>query len=571
MSKQLKIFAFVIISVATILAYTSIWNDSLIVDEIPHVGSGYSYVTTQDYRLNPEHPPLAKDLAGWMMSLFLDVDGEPAYQSTYWTDDVNGQWNFGRKLIYNSGNDVDAIVRTVKIPMLLFFVLSAIYVFKWTRELYGDKAGKIALVLFAFSPTVIANSRFVTTDIPALFGVLLASYYFFKYLKDSNRKNLIIAGVAFGIAQLLKFSVFLLVPYFLLIALIYIFVKKDWKVFLMTILIMVIGFIGVVWPWYGWHVQNYDPVRQHSDTEALLATYGNRNFADPVVFLSDKPYVRGLAQYGLGLLMVNQRVIGGNTVYFLGKVERFGNALYFPIVYFIKESLAFWGLLAIALFYLFRQAKFKASIWRWTKEHFIESMMIVWLIIYWTVSIRGSLNIGVRHLLPVYPFTIILTAGLLAGFLKKNAKPKLLIIAGLLGWYVFETVHIHPFYLTYFNQVAGGPSGGHRLVVDSNLDWGQDLKRLAHWVEDNNVKNIHLDYFGWADQSYYLGSNFIWTRSTDFKSKEDFLRANPDGGYLAVSASFYMGTRGEPDKGYAWLDEFEPVTVIGNSIFVWKF
>lgn len=565
MPRKLKLFGFIVILAAVVLAYTSILNDSLIVDEIPHVGSGYSYVDAYEYRLNPEHPPLAKDLSGWMMKGFLDINDQPAYSSAFWETDVNGQWDFGRRLVYNSGNDADAITRTVKIPMLLFFVLAGILVFRWTYEYYGSRAAVISIILFAFSPTILAHSRFVTTDVPALFGVVFASYFFFRYLKDRTRKNLVVAGLVFGVAQLLKFSVFLLVPYFLFVAVAFAFLNKNWRVVFATVLIMAIGFLAVVWPWYGWHSINHSPERQRADTAELLKTYGNRLFADPVVYLSDKPLVRGLAQYGLGLLMVNQRVIGGNTVYFLGNVERFGNPIYFPVVYFLKESLAYWILAILALIYLVRKrTEFNV------KKYFFEIMMAFWIIGYWIVSIQGSLNIGVRHLLPVYPFTIILMSGLLGNFFKKNVKPKIFLLIGLLGWYVYETVHIHPFYLTYFNQVAGGPSGGHRHVVDSNLDWGQDLKRLSIWVEENNIRNLNLDYFGWADQSYYL-DDFKWISSTDFRSREDFLRANPGGGYLAVSASFYMGSRGEPEKSYAWLDEFEPVTVIGNSIFVWKF
>ncbi len=109
------------------------------------------------------------------------------------------------------------------------------------------------------------------------------------------------------------------------------------------------------------------------------------------------------------------------------------------------------------------------------------------------------------------------------------------------------------------------------IAVDSNLDWGQDLKRLANWVEENEVKEIHLDYFGQADPEYYIGDAWRNTHSWMYRNKADFLEANPQGGYLAVSVSFYMGTRGNPDESYEWLDQYEPVEVIGNSIYIWDF
>ena len=174
--------AVIIVVIAVILAITSVWNDSPIVDEIPHIGAGYSYIATGDHRLNPEHPPLAKDLAGISLKI-AGIKDAPAFESKYWTEDVNGQWNFGRKLIFNSGNDAIRLVRFAKMPQLIFFVLSAIIIFAWTRRMYGYLAALIALFLFSFSPTVLAHSRFVTTDMPALFGILIATFFFIHYLK----------------------------------------------------------------------------------------------------------------------------------------------------------------------------------------------------------------------------------------------------------------------------------------------------------------------------------------------------------------------------------------------------
>ncbi len=96
---NVKIIVGGIIGVATIIAIASVWNDSFIVDEIPHVGAGYSYVDKGDMRLNPEHPPLAKDLAGISLH-FLNLNDGEVFISRFWNEDINGQWEFGRKLIF---------------------------------------------------------------------------------------------------------------------------------------------------------------------------------------------------------------------------------------------------------------------------------------------------------------------------------------------------------------------------------------------------------------------------------------------------------------------------------------
>ena len=155
---------------------------------------------------------------------------------------------------------------------------------------------------------------------------------------------------------------------------------------------------------------------------------------------------------------------------------------------------------------------------------------------------------------------------LVAGQIIKLPKRILFTVPVLLAWFLFENLRVFPYYLTYFNQTVGGPSGGYRYVVDSNLDWGQDLRRLADWIRDHEIHKIDLDYFGWADQTYYLGSRFTWTTVDTYKSKEDFLARNTSDGWIAVSATFLMNNY---NTKYAWLYSNNAVTVIGNSIFIY--
>jgi len=578
-----KLIAGIIIVSATILAITSVWNDSPIVDEIPHIGAGYSYVQKGDFRLNPEHPPLAKDLAGLALS-FLTLN-QSVFNTQFWTSDINGQWNFGRNLIFNSGNDAILMTRVAKLPMILFFVLSALIIFHWTRKLYGDKAALISVFLFSFSPTVLAHSRFVTTDVPALFGVLLGTYFFIEFLKHQTKKNFTLAVIAFGIAQLTKFSLFLLNPLFLVVAIVWGLTMHNKiysivKTVFLTGLIIILGYLAVVWPIYGLHTLNYPPEKQRSETIYHLNSYGNRLIADKVIWASDKPYIRSLTYYGLGVLMVTQRSIGGNTTYFLGEIKQNAWKKYFPIVYFIKEPLAFWGLVAIVLLNLaviFKPNKYKLN--HWIKNYFAEFAMLMWLAIYWYASITANLNIGVRHLLPTYGFVFMLLAGQLSALLGKfqitNYKSQIqkfgiwCLVLGAFGWYFVENIRVFPYYLTYFNQTVGGAKNGHLYVVDSNIDWGQDAKRLADWVDKNKITKISLDYFGWADAGYYLGNKYVWINAGKYKNAREFLADNPGGGYIAVSKSFFMGSREKPETSYAWLDSYTPVADIGNSIFVW--
>jgi len=577
-NRTANIIAVFLLIFVFLIAFLSVKNDSLTMDEVAHLPAGYGYLTQKDMRLNPEHPPLIKDL-GALPLLFIKNIKFPS-EIPAWKSDINGQWNFGRYFLYNTGNPADKMILWGRMPMILILILLGFFIFKWAKELFGNKAGLLALFLFSFSPTLLAHGRLVTTDVGAAAGVTVATYYFLKSLKSPVKKNIIIAGIVFGIAQLLKFSAVLLVPFFGIIGLVW-WLKKS-GTFLQTIrtgfLVFLIGFL-LIWPVYQFHTWNYPKDRQVSDTEFYLKDTPEF-IKKPIIFASDKPILRPYALYLTGVSMVFQRVAGGNTTYFLGEVSNIGWRSYFPIVYLIKEPLAFHILTLIALLYaacLVRRSlggggAIKNRICVWLRLHFPEFSMLVFVGIYWAVSIQGNLNIGIRHLLPVFPFTILLVSGAVSNLLKEPfLKLKCFLLAFLISWQAVSVISVFPHFLAYFNESVGGPESGYKYVVDSNLDWGQDLKGLKNWVEKNGIDTIYLDYFGGGDPQYYLGTKFApWWGSRDPKEL-------PKGSYLAVSASFLQGGQGKkipglqaPEGYYLWLNEYTPVAKIGYSIFVYK-
>ena len=188
-------------------------NESAIMDELAHIPAGYSYLTQKDYRLNPEHPPLIKDLSAIPL-LFLDLNFPTNIRA--WSEDVNGQWDMGRAFLYESGNNPDKIIFWSRLPMMILTLLLGWLIFSTARRLYGDGVGLLALSFYSFSPTFIAHSRYVTTDLAAAFGFFIAITAFIYQLKSPDPKRLIVAGLAFGTALLLKFSLALLAPLFVL-------------------------------------------------------------------------------------------------------------------------------------------------------------------------------------------------------------------------------------------------------------------------------------------------------------------------------------------------------------------
>ena len=580
MSNRLtNLIASVLLILMFFLALFSMKGMSATMDELAHIPAGYSYLSQKDFRLNPEHPPLIKDLSAFPL-LFLNLNFPEEHPS--WTEGVNQQWWFGNQFLYQSGNDADQIIFWSRIPMILLLVLLGWFLFYWARKIGGNIMAISVLSLFTFSPTFLAHGRLVTTDVGAVLGVLLATYFWLKWLKNPSKKNIILAGIFFGISMLLKFSLVLLIPFFLIITLIYAWLntrnfKKVLKYIGLAILVGIIGMI-VVWLVYEFHLLNYPLEKQFDDTKLILESNALKPLVNLTYWMSQKPIFRPYAQYLFGLLMATQRVAAGNTTYFLGQVSAAGSWYYFPVVYFLKIPLAFHLLTLIAMCCLVLKRSLKNCFVRfnyWIKNHFTEFSMLVFLLIYWLVSIKGNLNLGIRHVLPVFPFTYILVCLVIKKQLKNIQKPLIKKISFSLlfiifGWYIISSCLVFPHYLSYFNELGGGQKNGYQYVTDSNYDWGQDLKRLEVWVEKNNIEKIYVDYFGGGDVFYYLGEKYLSWPGTKLPSEL------PSGSYLAVSATLLQGGRGEPVKNfdqaagyYNWLNDYEPIDRAGNSIFIY--
>jgi hypothetical protein len=646
------------------LSFAEMRGDSQTMDEVSHLPAGYSYITQKDMRINPEHPPLIKDMAGLSVWLWSKVSGTRInFPSNIkaWKEEINSQWDYGFAFMYGSGNNADKMLFYGRLPMLLILLLLGFYVFKWSKELFGNKGALLALFLFAFSPTFIAHGHLVTTDVAAAAAVFISLYYFIRWLKIPTSKNLIIAGIVFGLALLAKFSTFLLAPLFGFLAFVWLIIKWNnnrktinnisadtttlWSLILKYlggfILIMIIGTV-VLYPVYLYHTWNYPIPHQVNDIDFILNPYASGKYSVPfgackelspitcaaevTEWMASKPVLRPWAQYGFGFLMVFQRATGGNTTYFMGEVSNSGWKDYFPIVYAVKEPLAMHILTLLALITaLYSIAKAGAKnifsrLGNWLENHIAEFGMLSFLAIYWATSLSSNLNIGVRHLLPTFPLIYILVSEQISKWFKpriqtneiteshektsfvtlKRAGGTLVLV--LFAWQAYSIISVYPNFLSYFNELVGGPSNAYKYVVDSNLDWGQDMKRLENWINDYNncaelkcdsssnvgcpsycyaisnpvpqpgkpIEKIYVDYFGGTDPIYYLGDKFGQWHSNYSPSQLQ------PGSFIAISATFYQNDMGQrvasldqPGGFYSWLKQYQPVTVIGNSILIY--
>ena len=591
-SKQANFFAAILLIIMFVLAFGSMRDDSAIRDEIPHIVAGYSYLTKQDYRLNPEHPPLIKDLAAFPL-LFL----KPNFPSDHpaWKNEANGQWLLGDVFLYFSDNDADKMIFFSRLPIVFLAILLGFFVFKWTKELYGPKAGLLALFLYTLSPNILAHSRFVTMDLGITAFFFISFYCFWKFLKNPSWKTLFIAAFAFALCQLAKFSGIILIPIFGLTTFLFSLTSRPlpdikntpsrWIRLLkrtsfyigclFLIFIIAYLFVGI---FYQFHIANMPLDMGHRLIDESLGDPKYDNVQGILHKMHNNPILKPYSQYLLGLIMVFAHSTGGHTTYFMGEIgQRWWN--YYFVAYLIKEPIAGQILLYLAcLFFLWkivkrREKNLKKRISDFLHNNYIQIGIVAFITLLLGLAINSKLQLGIRYILPIFPFLYMLTAGQVMkaqNYIQnktKYSKKSLLLISYnlflviLLIWYGVANLKIYPSYLAYFNELIGGPQKGYKYMVDSNCDWGQDLKRLAQFVKKNNIDKIKLDYFGGGNPEYYLGEKFVpWGADK-----------GPTTGWLAVSASPFQWTSNKPrESSYAWLESYKPVAQIGYSIFVYN-
>jgi hypothetical protein len=590
-------------------------NDSATFDEVAHIPAGYSYLTKHDMRLNPEHPPLIKDLAAFPL-LFLHLNFDTTQK--FWTEDVNGQWDAGRSLLYQTGNNPDQIIFWSRVPIIIISILLGFFIFHWVRGTAGIITGLIALTFYCFNPNILGHNHYVTTDIGIAAFLTFSFYYFLKFIRKPSWKNVMIGGIFLGLLHLAKFSSIIALPIFGLILLAYpLFCKINqnesrFKTFFEYLGKGIVAFtisIFIIWVVYAFNMYKM-PQREVSKTINYYFSLEDSNqksiITRNILFaLNGNTITRPLSEYGLGVAMVFKRVAGGNGAYFLGEVSSTAFPAYFPTVFLIKETIPFLSLIIFtALFTLYQIAKsiqWNKNFWNIGKSkvlHFLRAdifqySIFAFIVLYVYLSVTGNLNIGLRHLFPIFPFMFILIAKKISDFIKsqnpKNASIFKIIFFIITLWIVAETLISYPYYMSYFNQSVGGPKNGYNYVTDSNSDWGQDMKRLRNWIDKYNncsqtkspdqcagfdipeneegkpIDKIRVDYFGGSDIFRYIGKDraILW-----WDSKRPI-----EPGWYAISVNFRQGSIHEKTKtendSYRWTLDYKPVAQVGTSILIY--
>lgn len=456
-------------------------GESQIYDESNQLLSGYTYLTSGRFTIGVEQPPLVKAL--WATAVAALRPSPPPEHIA-----VEDPWPAGREFLYRNRVPADAMLMAGRSCAIAISVLLGVAIAFWGRRLCHARGAVWAVCLYAFDPNFLAHGRYMKNDVAAALLIFVGAMTWGAYLIRPGRKLLWLSGVVLGLAVAAKFSALVLFPVFAIL-----YAIRRWQerrgfetgACLRPLAGVALISCVVVFAVYGSEITQLG----ESGIFQKLAHGASWAARIPVPALS---FFRGLGDLGL-----KQTATGHTYAYLLGERSQFGWWYMTPVTLAVKTPLAGLALLAVASCVAIKRCR--RVVWR--DVEFKWFVMTVPPAAYLAVTLGTHFHAGIRHLLPVYPFLFVFAACVLCG----GAAPRWrwgVALAGVLLLAV-ESAGSYPHYLAFFNTLAGGSAGGQRYLVDSNLDWGQDVKNLKRYLDAHDIQRVSISYFGMADLDYY--------------------------------------------------------------------
>ncbi len=469
--------------------------------------------------------------------------------------------------MWEIGNHVEHVMFLARLPSIWLGLLMAALAGRWAGKLSRrDWAGLMALFFVAIDPNILANMRLATTDLGLAALSLLAGYTLWRFLRNPSWTRIFLAGAAMGLLQNTKFTALLFAPLFGLVILIWLL--DEWHANYRR------GQESSMWSAIPW--QSLLMIFVAYPLTAILTLWATNgfDFGTLPVDLPAMTWLRGttlpLVDYVEQFLDIAGRLRIETPSFLLGQYSATGWWYYFPVTFLLKTPLPTlilfaWGAV-VSLFCIFRGDDTCPSL-------LDSAILLVPALGYFAFALTTDINLGYRHLLPLLPLLVIFSVAAVSRRAQPNSARQLLTIIGLSIWLALATFFIYPDFLAYFNLFAGGADGGWRSLVDSNLDWGQDLDDLAPWMAANDVDQVWLSYFGEARPEYYgvnyRGLDSFPPRLMNPQARPYYAR-DPAPGIYAISATNLQGVHFADHDQFAWFREREALDKLGYSIFLYE-
>lgn len=535
-------------------------------DEPFHIIAGHRYWQCGDYGINPEHPPLLKLLAA--SPLISQTFIEPAVPcGSKITPKLEG---FYTGALFLSKNGIDRILIPARLAASLMSLLLALLVFLAAREMFGKPEAFIALALLVFEPNLIAHGALVTTDMALTATMFGAIYALYRYCKKRSAARLLVAGLAVGAMLASKHSGILMLPVFFLLLIADFWLARRNKtesdlrlsrgIFRITSVYAAIVLIGLIALWATYDFRYYALPNATADTVSVVDLFktssqpevAETRLGKTVEIIRRARILPESYVYGLADIIA----WGEHKPLLLGKIYPNGQWFYFPVAFTIKTSVALLLLLPLGLLTI-----------QLYRRHPREMLFLLLpSLVFFAISLTWSINIGVRHILPVYPFFIsIAAAG--AGALASKYRAFFYILIALLLFHAFTAWRTAPNYIAFGNDFWGGTNNTYNLLDNSNVDWGQNLKIVEQYLQKENIHDCWLASPGMGElvRSYqicHLMPAPGWTAA------EQIIEPLPP----VIEGTVFLSSAVLPPSSevFETIAKTKPVTILGGSVLVYQ-
>ncbi|MEW5851860.1 MAG: phospholipid carrier-dependent glycosyltransferase [Myxococcota bacterium] len=513
---------FLLVGLAFAIPVLCMAQKSVTADEPAHLAAGVSYLLTGRITLNPQHPPLAKELCaiGPLMLKWKTLDPEWIRAAT----DVPGsQLRIGDALLKH--DDRALVFFFGRFPVVLMSAALAALVALWSRKLWGLNGAVISTSLYVLDPNFLAHAQVITTDVPMAFFATLCLYALREYLMAPTRGRTLPCGLTLGLALGTKFSAVLL-------------------------LALIPGVLGCASLRFTRDSSPSGVPPKHRPTAfVVLPMFGVALVVLWVVYLCPPDPLF----YWAGIREVYDDHRPDYRFYFASQLWDEGRRDYLLWALFLKTPLPTIVLVLVGLLVSLRSPRAP-----WADE----VVMACWAASFLLVSSFATANIGVRYALPALP-VLYICAGKVATLLTTRVRAA--VVSALLGWGAVDATLITPDHLSYFNALAGGPARGPDWLDDSNVDWGQGLIQLRQWLERNPVGDYALWTFSPVKPRFYGVEGELIHEPDDVASMRNRV--------LIISAHRLARARAMLTEKYGqgpgnWLSRSKPRAIVGHSYYV---
>jgi len=468
-SLLLSILLIVIGSMRIVSTYNHL---SQVYDEPFHMLRGMHWQTGHAY-VHTEHPPLGPLVFAFRPRL---------YGVIY--NDAGSKQADGNSILYCNGEYVRTLT-LFRMGNMIFFWPACFVLYAWAASRNRPWTGVIAVAFFTFCPTVLAHSGLATTDMPITAMLLCTVVSLERSLANPSIARWLIAGAVTGLVFVAKLSALLFVPVCFIALLCfsnhsYPSLSKR-RVFVNGIVYM-LALVAVVWSIYRFSIGPLGSIQIKEYSFEGFPVWINKLIVPAPEFVA-------------GIVWAKNKLDTGHGDYFFGKTAGGGSPLFFPTVLAIKTPLVM--LICCLISGITSVIHLRRNWYEWPTESLFISVLLL------VSVIPSSVNIGVRHILPIYPFLSVLAAdGMLrlVRCVRGNLFCKMFAVIGictLTSWLIKDSISSHPHYLSHFNELAFGKP--ELIVTNSDLDWGQGVFELEKLCRERQINPLQVQYFGTAD------------------------------------------------------------------------